>query len=146
MAEGDLIAVVRDRMARDGVARKNWAALVLAACRGRDALESLLATGDLSEPQATETDGRAPVGTYLRSLTVQGFRGIGAPQTIELTPRPRPHARRRAQRLRQVELCRGPLHRRVGVFFHLCRLGAKSTASEPQRCPPAQMARSGSSG
>ena len=88
MAEGDLIAVVRDRMAREGVARKNWAALVLAACRGRDVLESLLATGDLSEPQATETDARAPVGTYLRSLTVQGFRGIGPPQTIELTPGP----------------------------------------------------------
>ena len=38
----DLVAVVRDRLKAEGLAGRNWAALVLAACGGRDALEALL--------------------------------------------------------------------------------------------------------
>jgi energy-coupling factor transporter ATP-binding protein EcfA2 len=84
----DLISIVRGRLKSDGVAAKAWASLVLAACRGQDGLENLLSTGDLSQTPPPVTEAKAPAGTYLRSLTVQGFRGIGPTQTIDFSPGP----------------------------------------------------------
>ncbi len=49
-----------------------------------------------------------PKGAYLKSITVEGFRGIGHSTTARPPPRPRPHPRRRPQRLRQEQLRRSP--------------------------------------
>ena len=84
----DLVAVVRDRLNAEGLANRNWTALVTAACGGRDALEELLTTGVIPESQRKAVEAKASVGHYLTSLAVQGFRGIGPRQTLELTPGP----------------------------------------------------------
>jgi recombinational DNA repair ATPase RecF len=80
--------LVLARLEADGAASDAWSALVLAALDGRDALEAALAGGALA---ARAPDTRAPValaGAHLQSFTVEGFRGIGPPQTLELRPGP----------------------------------------------------------
>jgi energy-coupling factor transporter ATP-binding protein EcfA2 len=85
----DLKRLVHDRLSSEGVLQKNWGSLVLAACDGRDAVEGLLlnaiAASTVSAPPAPTT---RHAGAYLTSLTVQGFRGIGAKQTLAFTPGP----------------------------------------------------------
>jgi hypothetical protein len=73
----DLVAVVRDRMKAERPGGRNWAALVLAACAGRDPLEELLTTGVIPESQRSGTEARPQAGTYLTSVSVEGFRGVG---------------------------------------------------------------------
>ncbi|MCH9703140.1 MAG: AAA family ATPase [Actinomycetia bacterium] len=62
--------------------------LVAAALRGDAELAEQLG-GDAPTPQRPETttpDGSAPLRAFLRSITVQGFRGIGSRATLELNP------------------------------------------------------------
>src|SRR6187431_664579 len=79
----DLLALVRERLVADGVAKKNWAAIVIAGCDGAETLEQLLSTGSMQavEGGAVETASRS-AAAYITSVTVQGFRGIGPAQKI----------------------------------------------------------------
>ena len=44
---------------------------------------------------------------YLRSVRVEGFRGVGPPVTLDVSARSRPDARHRPQRVGQEQLRRG---------------------------------------
>lgn len=63
--------------------------LLLGALAGDDELASV-ATGDTTAPASPRprADGPPPVKTYLRSITVSGFRGIGAETALRLQPGP----------------------------------------------------------
>ncbi len=61
--------------------------LLLAALDGDDALSAQLHANIGERAIATSAEQRAaPVGAYLASLTVSGFRGIGTPVRLDLTP------------------------------------------------------------
>ncbi len=60
------------------------------------------------KPDPQEAKQAISVGAYVSSIAVNGFRGIGPRVELELSPGPRPHARRWSKRLGQVELCRRP--------------------------------------
>ncbi len=68
-----------------------WPLLVLGALEGPLSLEAALAAPG-TRPTATPPASAKPAGpprvAYLRSITVEGFRGIGARQTLELAPGP----------------------------------------------------------
>lgn len=62
--------------------------LVAAALQGDEELADQLG-GDAPSPRrpdAGSTDGPAPLRAFLRSITVEGFRGIGPRATLELNP------------------------------------------------------------
>lgn len=62
--------------------------LVAAALQGHEELAGQLG-GDaptLQRPDTTTADGPPPLRAFLRSITVQGFRGIGPRATLELNP------------------------------------------------------------
>lgn len=80
--------LVRDRLQSEGVLSKTWAAAVLAACDGTDALEQHLATGKSDAAAVAGAAAAKRATAYLTSLSVQGFRGIGPRQTIDFTPGP----------------------------------------------------------
>jgi ABC-type hemin transport system ATPase subunit len=67
--------------------------VVLAALEGSNDLAEVLGD-DATSPDlvesltAVEDDGVKPVGAYLRSITVQGFRGVGAEVTLPFRPGP----------------------------------------------------------
>lgn len=79
--------IVLSRLEADGSIETPWGALVLAALGGRDSLEAHLAGGGSSAPEAPAAAAVAS-GTFLRSVAVQGFRGIGPAQTLEFTAGP----------------------------------------------------------
>jgi energy-coupling factor transporter ATP-binding protein EcfA2 len=63
--------------------------LLLAALDGDESLLAQL--GGQAQPRSKTTDittTPTPAGAYLQSLTVSGFRGIGPPATLTVTPRP----------------------------------------------------------
>jgi hypothetical protein len=63
--------------------------LLLAALDGDESLSAQL--GGQAQPRSKTpviTPAPAPAGAYLQSLTVSGFRGIGPPATLTVTPRP----------------------------------------------------------
>ena len=68
--------------------QKSWASLVLAACGGGDAVESLLLNAEAATRRSAPIGTKKGTGAYLASLTVQGFRGIGPKQTLTFTPGP----------------------------------------------------------
>ena len=83
----------------------------LAEVLGDDATSSEL----VESLTAVEEDGAEPVGAYLRSITVQGFRGIGAQVTLPFRPGPGLDRGGGPQRLGQVDAGRGS---RAGVDGH----------------------------
>src|SRR4051812_9891683 len=66
--------------------------LVLAACEGPDQLDAAVsgeAAGRLPDARRRADEPiPEPLGAYLRSLTVEGFRGIGSAVTLHLQPGP----------------------------------------------------------
>src|SRR5580698_6531596 len=63
--------------------------LLLAALEGDESLSAQL--GGQAQPRSKAPNVTAPptpAGAYLQSLTVGGFRGIGPPATLAVTPRP----------------------------------------------------------
>jgi len=63
--------------------------LLLAAFDGEESLSAQL--GGQAQPRSKAPDittAPTPTGAYLQSLTVSGFRGIGPPATLTVTPRP----------------------------------------------------------
>src|SRR5262245_20005369 len=87
----DLQSSLLQRLDSDPKARDaDWNALVLAALEGADALEAQLGAGASAEPRtkkAGESSATAPAA-FLRSISVQGFRGIGPEATLDLAPGP----------------------------------------------------------
>jgi recombinational DNA repair ATPase RecF len=83
-----ILGLVSSRLEADGSADEAWATLVLAALGGRDAIEAVLAGRGVSPRAAAPRTSPVPVGAFLQSITVEGFRGVGPPQTLELRPGP----------------------------------------------------------
>jgi len=82
--------VVLKRLDADTKPEVEWSALVLAALEGPNQLARLLDEGSreaarTAVPQAPSAKARI---AFLRSITVEGFRGIGQKATLELTPGP----------------------------------------------------------
>lgn len=84
----DLRRLVHDRLSVQGVLQKDWSSLVLAACDGRDAVESFLLNVKTAAKPSVPAGAKKQPGAYLTSLIVQGFRGIGPKQTLTFTPGP----------------------------------------------------------
>src|SRR4051812_8702962 len=78
---------IEARFDADPAAVDEVRALVLAALDGSDSLDALLARGELREPTARAASSQ-PLGAYITSLAVEGFRGIGPRTTLELAPGP----------------------------------------------------------
>ncbi len=81
-------SLVLSRLEGDASVEAAWSALVLAALEGREPLEAAL-SGAAASAEPGGPRGAAPLaGAFLRSLAVEGFRGIGPRQTLELRPGP----------------------------------------------------------
>lgn len=82
--------------------------LLLAALDSDAAIASQLSAHPADLPARSELPqtGPAPAGAFLRTLTVSGFRGIGAAATLHVPPGPWFDAGHWSQRERKVELCR----------------------------------------
>lgn len=85
-----LLGIVEGRLDADGAGDHDWAMLVLAACEGQDALDTVLggAVHKARELAAEALAEGEPLGAYLRSITVEGFRGIGPARRLEVQPGP----------------------------------------------------------
>jgi recombinational DNA repair ATPase RecF len=84
-----LLGIVLTRLAESPLAEQATN-LLLAALEGEESLSAQLG-GQAGQRPAGDRAGTAaprPAGAYLRSLTVSGFRGIGKPATLSLTPGP----------------------------------------------------------
>ncbi|MEO6350465.1 MAG: AAA family ATPase [Candidatus Limnocylindrales bacterium] len=89
--DAELLRLVEERLTDSGYQNTPWAMLVLAACEGADSLDKVLGgeTRRRRSKSAAKTDQNAePPGAYLRSISVEGFRGVGPQKTLELTPGP----------------------------------------------------------
>jgi ABC-type hemin transport system ATPase subunit len=87
--EDELLGIIIDRL--DAARLPDRATdLLLASYEGQARFDAALGGADVVRPtagQGTELR-REPAGAYLRSVTVQGFRGIGAAATLTLPPGP----------------------------------------------------------
>src|SRR5512139_2559619 len=81
-------SLVLSRLEADGSLDPACGRLVLAALEGAEALEGEL-SGRSAAPRAEAARASAaPGGAFLRSVAVEGFRGVGPAQTLELRPGP----------------------------------------------------------
>lgn len=89
--ESALLDVVFDRLVAHVGVSDEVRDIVLAACEGPDALSEQL-SGEAPPRVATARsevmDAAEPAGAYLRSVNVEGFRGVGPATTLELEPGP----------------------------------------------------------
>lgn len=81
---------VFERLQAEGVLDNDWSTLVIAACTGSADLDSVLETPAGHDSPAPEPPAQPenPRGAFLKSITVQGFRGIGPEATLDLNPGP----------------------------------------------------------
>ena len=81
-----------NRIIETGNADQPWALLVLAALEGEPQLRALLdGVRTVAVPAFAQIEDAAvvePPGAYVRSITVEGFRGIGPASTLVLRPGP----------------------------------------------------------
>src|SRR5262245_62058326 len=80
--------LVVSRLEADGPDGAAWRGLVLASLEGQDALEAELVGGGVSHAADAARSSQPPAGAFLQRIAVEGFRGIGPPQTLELRPGP----------------------------------------------------------
>ena len=80
--------LVLSRLEADGSVDTSWSNLVLAALEGPSALEARLAGGDGTAATGEARTVPSLCGAFLRSIEVEGFRGVGPRQTLELRPGP----------------------------------------------------------
>ena len=89
----ELLRIVDRRLEQTAALQHPWSLLVLGACEGPETLNAVLAgnkpatTAAIQVTAASAAPSAAP-GAYLESITVEGFRGIGAKRTLELQPGP----------------------------------------------------------
>jgi ABC-type Mn2+/Zn2+ transport system ATPase subunit len=84
----DLRQLVQDKLRADGLLEENWSSLVVAACDGHEAVESLLLSGKTVARASAQAGTINHAAAYIISLTVQGFRGIGPKQALTFNPGP----------------------------------------------------------
>lgn len=84
-----LLSLVLDRIDGDQTLDDQTRLLVFAACQGELDMALRDEVDPVSRPDVAEDAPSAePAGAYLASITVEGFRGVGPVQTLELTPGP----------------------------------------------------------
>ncbi|HVL98224.1 MAG TPA: AAA family ATPase [Egibacteraceae bacterium] len=84
-----LLGEVLRRLDADEALDEQARLLVFAACQGDADLATVLRDEPIARPDVVEAAERPePAGAFLRSVTVEGFRGVGQAQTLELTPGP----------------------------------------------------------
>src|SRR3990170_3087818 len=80
--------LVLSRLEADASASGTWSGLVLAALDGQGAHEAEL-LGNAKAPRADASrTSPALAGAFIRTVAIEGFRGIGPVQTLELRPGP----------------------------------------------------------
>ena len=87
MADLTLHNLVATRLAEAPPTIEGAADLILAAFQGADALRATLDGHEAASVPSPQPD-QAPTTTYLASIEVEGFRGIGPPVTLSLEPSP----------------------------------------------------------
>ena len=80
--------IVQSRLEADGSVDDAWGVLVLAGLEGGDRLEAELVGSAASPRAAAARVSAGPVGAFVQTIAVEGFRGIGPAQTLELRPGP----------------------------------------------------------
>ena len=90
--QDELLRIVEERLSADKADSQEWSLHVLAACEGEATLNDVLGGGAAAARQRTAFAAPAtphkPVGAYLKSIEVEGFRGVGPARRLELTPGP----------------------------------------------------------
>lgn len=85
----DITGWVSERVEADGQLDEEVGLLVLAALEGDATLGDYLVHGDAEAVADLVTEAPVdPVGAFLKSIRVQGFRGIGATVQVDLRPTP----------------------------------------------------------
>lgn len=89
----DLLDRILARLDDTGASSAPWALAIVAALDGEAQLTAFLdRTTAVAMPETRSREENAarpdPPGVYVASITVEGFRGIGAAATIEMTPGP----------------------------------------------------------
>ena len=127
-------SLVLSRLEADASASGAWSGLVLAALEGQArSRRSCGAAPGHREPTRRERRRRSTAPSC-RTIAVEGFRGIGPAADAGAAAGSGPDARRRAQRLRQVELrrgARGAPHRRQPALEGARRRLARGLAQPP---------------
>jgi energy-coupling factor transporter ATP-binding protein EcfA2 len=86
--DSGLRRIVTARIEAEG-ASQDWGPCLLAALGGRDDLEAHLEGRQAARREAAAAAPVQPIGgAFLRSIAVEGFRGVGRAQTLELSPGP----------------------------------------------------------
>jgi hypothetical protein len=86
--------VLLERLGRETKPQDEWPALVLAALEGEASVDALLAASTKPMGKSAPVKSPAPADrrpscvAYLTRITVEGFRGIGRPATLDLVPGP----------------------------------------------------------
>jgi predicted ATPase len=84
-----LLHAVYKKLTEDAVLDENWSTYVIAALEGAGELESSLGGNPGSGfAEAVHQPAPSPEASYIKSITVQGFRGIGEEKSIDLNPGP----------------------------------------------------------
>ena len=84
-----LLSLVYERLEQDGSADEPWSTLVMEACEGEEALERCLDSATpRTVPPKPQAELQNPPAAFLRSVSVQGFRGIGKQVTLEIPAGP----------------------------------------------------------
>jgi hypothetical protein len=83
-----LASIVRSRLEADASVDEAWSRLVLGALEGRDGLEAELGGAAPATPHAGPRAAAGAGGVFLQSVAVEGFRGIGPRQNLDLRPGP----------------------------------------------------------
>ncbi len=81
-------SLVLSRLEGDSSVDAGWSGLVLAALEGGEPLEAELSGRAAAGRVDAARGAPALAGAFLRSIDVEGFRGIGPRQTLELRPGP----------------------------------------------------------
>lgn len=90
MSSSDLVSWVNEQL-ESSTLDDEAGLIVLAALEGDGELDSYLDTGESTVRERAATDAVESVttgGTFIASITVEGFRGIGPATTLALSPRP----------------------------------------------------------
>lgn len=93
MADDQLKNLVLQRAEDDEALSDDAKLVVMAALESDDDLADVLAAGETAVERVAQLNARiddsaAPAGAYLRSISVQGFRGIGARVKVDIPPGP----------------------------------------------------------
>jgi recombinational DNA repair ATPase RecF len=83
-----LRSIVTARLEADESVDPSWGALVLGALEGDKGLEAELSGSANGRAPLAARAAAPPAGAFLRAIRVEGFRGIGKAQTLELAPGP----------------------------------------------------------